>query len=33
MLHLAGKLGPEVQALPLIEAMMRTIGAGVRAQN
>jgi AcrR family transcriptional regulator len=33
MLHLAGKLGPEVQALPLIETMMQTIRRGVRARN
>jgi AcrR family transcriptional regulator len=33
MLHLAGKLGPGVQAVPLIEAMMQTISRGARALN
>ncbi len=33
MLHLAGKLGPQVQAQPLIEAMMQTINQGVRARS
>ena len=33
MLHLAGKLGPEVQIKPLIEAMLQTIDVGVRARK
>ncbi len=33
MLHLAGKLGPKVEVMPLVGAMMETIGRGVRAPN
>ena len=33
MLHLAGKLGPNVQAMPLIEAMMQTLHRGAPARN
>ena len=33
MLHLGGKLGPEVEVGPLIEAMMTTIGRGIRTAD
>ena len=31
MLHLAGKIAPEIEVGDLIEAMMKTVGAGVAA--
>jgi AcrR family transcriptional regulator len=33
MLHLAGKLGPDVKAMPLIEAMMQTLHRGAPHLN